>query len=414
MEALLKFHFAEDEKALDEIEKGQYDVQLPYHNRTVILPQTWEHVVTPEWKVDILLKSHTAIKDPDDSNEPKQYENRVGYTVSYYEKDRYTDRKTLLGRTTYQGPVEFELDVTQQKVLPVLEEKKVIDMPWSYDEAPKTRFDENNRRQKARLGEFDEVSKAQVQIHSPYLLNVLRAVVEFSSEAPSGEGDTLGRGIFTYPYKDLYHHMDDLKAYKAGFLDLRSKHSDVFNKNCDQHIDLLLNYLSNQPNISLQQLEAPWAKKNPVTTFAALWLLLKPGSDMYVREADGSLNAYVLDTLEGGVEDDKRGKRRATEHTALVWNLSFNGTEIFRRTRVVSIPVFDNEREITSLPMFPVRFVDDFDNGATRAQLIERGEKYFQYSKGPSFLQYSGVGMKPGRRNVRQPSLSRNHETDIC
>lgn len=60
--------------------------------------------------------------------------------------------------------------------------------------------------------------------------------------------------------------------------------------------------------------------KNPVTSFATLWLFLKPGTDVYVREDDGTLNAYVVDEVRGGVTE-KDGKRVSRNYSVSVWNL---------------------------------------------------------------------------------------------
>lgn len=96
----------------------------------------------------------------------------------------------------------------------------------------------------------------------------------------------------------------------------------------------------------------------------------------------------------------ENGKRRITPYTLSVWNLAFGEGNIFRQLRSVRVPVFDNGREIVELPIFPVRFVDDNDGDTTKQSLIQRGKKYFAYSKGPSFLQYSGNGSKVKAKSV--------------
>jgi hypothetical protein len=398
-------YFASNENALQEISEGQFELNVHEYsaqNKGIIVPQIWEQVIYPGWRIAFSLNSYKNgnLPIPEEHIETK-YDNRIAYTVSYYELDRWSHGKTFVGKTTYDSPVEFEFESDRIKVLPVLEEKKLVETQWSPTPTPRRNLNPNDKTKKATLGELDIVSQTKLQVHSQYLLNILRSVVEFSAEEPTGEGDSLKNGLFTYPYKDLYHHIPELQAYRNGSSENRSKHSDAFNQLCDQHIDVLMHYLESQPRITLHQWKSPWIRTIPVTTFAALWLLLKPGSDVYVQEHDGSLNAYVLDTLEGGIVDKSKGEFEVRKHFAVVWNLSFDGASIIRRTRTVDIPIFDHEREITSLPIFPTRFLDDADGGEKKRKLIERGRKYFQYSKGPSFLQYTGVGLKPGRRNVR-------------
>jgi len=43
-----------------------------------------------------------------------------------------------------------------------------------------------------------------------------------------------------------------------------------------------------------------WANKVPTTSFAGFWLLMKSGTDVYTQE-DELLNAYVADSVSGGV-----------------------------------------------------------------------------------------------------------------
>jgi hypothetical protein len=79
----------------------------------------------------------------------------------------------------------------------------------------------------------------------------------------------------------------------------------------------------------------------------------------------------------------------------------YDSKTIKRRSKTIDIPVFDGDREIRSLPLFPTKFQDKFDDGARRKHLVDRGIKYFQYSKGPAFLEYSGLGLRPSWKKVR-------------
>jgi hypothetical protein len=193
----------------------------------------------------------------------------------------------------------------------------------------------------------------------------------------------------------------------TGFYELRARHSKEFNRQCDEHIDLLLGYLTSQPNEPVQEFKALLEQKTPVVTFATYWLLLKPGTDVYVRKDDGSLNAYEVHKVLGGISEEN-GKTVNSSYSVLVWNLAFDGTQISPAIRYLQISVFDNLRKVTSLPTFPVRFNDDTDNNTLREKLISRGKKYFEYSKRPSFLQYSGKGLRKGAKTVRHSSPSQD------
>ncbi|KAI4710417.1 hypothetical protein J4E89_004872 [Alternaria sp. Ai002NY15] len=203
-------------------------------------------------------------------------------------------------------------------------------------------------------------------------------------------------GIFPFPFKELYHHREELLEYQNGSSSARSNHTLEDNEKCDRHIGVLLDYLDKEPTVQLQSVKSLWAQKVPTTTFAGFWLLLKPGSDVYITEY-GQLNACVLDMVYGGMEYSSRTVR-ANDYEIHVWYLVFDGKVIKRKSKVIDVPVFDGEREIMSLPIFPTYFRDQLDGGSLRRTLIERGEKVFCYAKGPTFLEYSGSGLKQGTK----------------
>jgi hypothetical protein len=57
------------------------------------------------------------------------------------------------------------------------------------------------------------------------------------------------------------------------------------------------------------------------------------------------------------------GSVRAQNYLIIVWNLKFDGKVIKRKAEVINVPVFDNERDIMLLPLFPTRFKDKMDYG---------------------------------------------------
>lgn len=394
----MKAWFREDEKALGEISTGDYVLQTS--EKGLIHPQAWEYVLENNLEVEFWQQSAiatTVSEPPAPSNIffETDYESRMQYKVRYYERGPF-DHLILVDQSTYNEPVEFEITSDAAK-LPALEEEKSVVSPL-YRGQKNTK--EGGQGKKATLGQLDRVTATNLIIYSPFLLNILKSIMEYSIILPEDDNDDLNGGKFSYPYPELYHHIDELQRYKTDASSLRARHSLEYNKTCDEHIDLLLAYLYSQPGIPIKETRSRWESKTPTTTFAAIWLLLKPGTDVYVREEDESLNAYVLGSVFGGVDRDEK-KNTINNYTITVWNLVNGGRKIYRRGRDIQIEIFDNEREITALPVFPVRFVDETDNGALRKKLVGRGQKYFEYSKHPCFLQYTGLGRKEGMKSVR-------------
>lgn len=425
METLIRSSFGDDEESKRKIDQGHYELYTIYPE-AIIPRQYWDMLVGLEgqkWEVDDLTVRFISspIADEDNSNADEdnsnaaerksgeneeqvetEYVTKVSYTVVYYKQNWRGDGEFYYS-TTYDDPVVLETSDSDAKQLSVLEEKLSVTLP----EGSTHTKDKQNSKRAPKLDTADVVGKKILHIRSPFLLNVLRSIIKYSSKAPSGDAtDELKGGEFTHPFEDLFYHKQELSNYKDEATGPRANHTVEYNAECDRHIDLLLEHLEKEPYVQIKTIEANWEKKVPTTTFAGLWLLMKPGSDVYVEE-NGQLNAYVVESVSGGVVDNPSRRERsisAQSYHVVLWNLIYDGKVLKRMTKPIFIQVFDNERDITSLPVFPVRFQDDVDHGARRKQLIERGMSVFQFARGPAFLEYTGLGLKPGWKMVSRCS----------
>ena len=401
MEAFFREWFSDNEEALKHIADGNYILSSKY--RGLIHPSIWDSVVEPDLHVDFSRQLPSETTDPRHTqpNKPAEvketkYENKIQYKIKYYRRRSFSERAEFLRETAYEKSVEFEVADEFEK-LPALEERK--DITFGSNSTERSITDEDSHSKPPILRQSDALGEATLKIHSPYLLNILKSVIEYPADRPAGDNKGLDAGLVEYPYDDLYYHLEDLQEYRAGALDLRARHSTDFNAHADEHIDLLTGFLEDYPSIGFKEARSRWEKPVPVTTFASYWLLTKPGTDVYVNNKDGSLSRYVLDKLFGGVSESK-GKRVIQRYVAELWNLRKESQHIWQYSRRVDIPVFDDERKIVDLPVFPVRFQDESDGGVLRQKLLDRGKKYFHYSKKPIFLQYSGQGLRPGLKSV--------------
>jgi hypothetical protein len=183
---------------------------------------------------------------------------------------------------------------------------------------------------------------------------------------------------------------------------VQETHDAEYSKTCQEDIDTLLDYLRQEPPIPVDQAELMWRHSTPKATFGSLWLLLKPGSDVYVKE-HGHLVAYVLESCSGGPKWTSP-ESRASPYRAHVWNLNFNGEVLTRSVKEVIIPVFDGEREIRALPVFPMEFHADEDpKNPLLQKLINRGKSFVEMVKKPTFREYSGPSRLQGIREVSSP-----------
>jgi hypothetical protein len=352
----------------------------------------------------------SAEEDQEEPAKEVRFERKIKYTVDYYEKSQYNSGNEFL--YTYSADKAFIDSLwNTPELAPVLEETHDV----VYSRARNRMLPVHHLRhnpylmpgkeslEKWKIEPGDSVLLPSVQIHSPLIRNALGAVVKYRAAVPQTpetyayaqlpeQEDNLGGGLFKYPFRDLYYHKKELLEFKAGNYACCAWHPEEYQRECGEHIDLLIGYLYAQPDIGLAAAEVGWTRKVPTTNFSSFWLLMKPGTDVYVRKGD-RLNAFVVDFVEGGVSFMQRGKIRKVEpYSVKLWGLWFDGVIVSRIQIGIEVPVFDNERDVRSLPVFPVEFQDNEDNGATRKQLIDRGKKFYQCCRGPAYMEYSGLG----------------------
>ncbi|KAH7131774.1 hypothetical protein B0J11DRAFT_576732, partial [Dendryphion nanum] len=239
-------------------------------------------------------------------------------------------------------------------------------------------------------------------------MNTLQAVIKHLWKSASRNMSSFQDGVFEYPFWDLVNHKEELLMYKSDQDGLRSKHSPEYNEMCDQHIDKLIDYLYSHPKLPMKEFKSDWNETNPMTTFMGAGFLFKPGTDVYVEE-NNEYNAYVIDSVHGGI--DHENESQIAPYTVYVWRLVFDGNIIRRGRKMVTIPVFDNRRPISTLPLYPVHFHDETDGGERRRNLIKRGEMYFRSCKKPTFLEYAGVGGKAGKKHYSNTRVVVEHDS---
>lgn len=390
-------------------------VRIP--QETNILPSLWDQVAEPGWHIKIQFEGTSRLieevlqeraQKADENSKEKTDDKADGETnmmqdITYVAKIYQQDgswRPDFVGKQTFKEPVVNQIQMVPGTFQTVLcEVQNVFISQWKKD----TTKDQSD----IRIGHDDIFGQSTLEVHSMPLLDALKAVVEFQSP-DEGEYDRgfrlaeensthLESGRFQFPYLDLYHHMDELIAYKSKINGPRQRHSAEYNKECDRHIDILINYLVDQPIIALSKATIAWSQKVPITIFGWLWLLLKPGSDVYVRER-GHLNAYVIESVDG---ISRYSTERPKPYVVKVWNLDFDGKVFGRSSKTIWVPVFDGEREIQSLPLFPVRFHQDTEGEKSlRDGLIERGKKFFKLIKHPTYQEYTGPSSFSKARTV--------------
>ena len=221
------------------------------------------------------------------------------------------------------------------------------------------------------------------------------------------------------PYTLIVHYRDELQAYSDGIQDeVQSNQDEVPSPTTDrnddnqerhlprvilppkQHIPLLLDYVFTPEFTATYDHEMSLRKKPiPMCSYALVWILFRPGSIVYAWTGN-SLDAYVVDWYDleglystnpnarktGGLSELPRApsgfRGELPEYSPIpksiivrLHYLEYDGHRIGRRQKIVSITPFDGEREISTLPVYPIEYHQDAN---VRESLIARGQKYFK------------------------------------
>ena len=192
------------------------------------------------------------------------------------------------------------------------------------------------------------IKTCRVRILSSKLINALRSVVRYYP-GQSLFGEKLE---FRQPYQFLVHHQHELEEYKNNH---PPHHDEQYRKECNEHIDHLLDFL--KKSNGKERAEEEERHKRGFATFEYLWMLLKPGEDVFINDRrDERLTSGVLERVKGGYQD---GQGQAKEYKGWAWGITYTDGRLCRVYHSFFIQPFDGEREIKTQWVYPVKFHKD-------------------------------------------------------
>ncbi|CEL11686.1 hypothetical protein ASPCAL14785 [Aspergillus calidoustus] len=406
-------HYAGTLDDSNEGPEGEFAIIKLRPEESYVLSKHWDESVSPGWEFKIWMRGawnileevRNAKKAAETTvTEGEPVENKEVPKISYLAKYFVPDDD---GDLVFHSQQQFQTKITDKKSFgtdntgTILEEQR--------------EFSCNNRDPDAPIeNRIDSVGVPILYIRSQVLLAALRAVISFQAVPDvciekrwRGRDITtsLDQGRYVYPFTDLWHYRQRLIEYRDQ---VKETHDPEYSESCRDAIDVLLEYLQDDPPVPVDEAELMWRHPIPKTKFNSFWMLLKPGSDVYVRE-QGHLNAYVVEGYIGGPQWTAP-ESRILPYKVHVWNLNFDGVVLTRSMKEIIIPVFDGEREIQSLPVFPTEFhKDDNPEKPLRQTLINRGKNFVEMVKKPTFREYTGPSNLQGIREFTRARVVIDH-----
>lgn len=256
-----------------------------------------------------------------------------------------------------------------------------------------------------------DIRTTKITLHGASIKRTIRSIVSYY---PSIRLKTKLPVQISEPYAILLHHMEQLGDH-LNKLRYNASRNKLGNKPTDNHIDIdtLLAFTRRISSQSYFKAEEARYRRN-VCTFRMLWFLLKPGTTVYHDDNDGDYSALVIGSVDVDNSILRSPLHSIQPYTVYLWRLDFDGNLVGRSTHKCKIAPFEGTKEINKLKLFPCKFLDESDNGRTRARLEERGRRWYKLLLGGA-MHYSGLLLDvPGQDHVREPPRHQNSSCAHC
>ena len=241
------------------------------------------------------------------------------------------------------------------------------------------------------------VLATRLQINSPAIITALQSVIDYYP----GENFPDNSTVIWEPYAPLVHYQEELETYRDSFHpDKVSSNEEMChrNENAYEHLGILQHVLRERSGKEIDAERQRHARG--VATFEMLWLLYRPGTDVYADvNADGNYSAYVVISVSPEYVRD-----RPVPLKIEVWNMNYDGGRIGRCCTELFEMVFDGEKEITSLFAVPCEFWKERSKAGEesrplRTRLEERGKMFFKLAQ-RHCMDYDGLTMTWPKEHV--------------
>ncbi|KAJ4362286.1 hypothetical protein N0V83_010379 [Neocucurbitaria cava] len=176
------------------------------------------------------------------------------------------------------------------------------------------------------------------------------------------------------PYPILVHHWDEIIQFRERFNPSRVTEdtSDCGMNDTYEHLGLLLDFLEEKMGAKVREEQERWKQPIPKVSFEMIWLLLKPGIDVYEHlEEDGTKEPWIVSRVSFDIFDQSWDN-----YTVDVWYLGHDATAILPKSAELKINRFHGEKPIQELNLFPCEYYND--HKIRRNDMIERGKLFYR------------------------------------
>lgn len=168
-----------------------------------------------------------------------------------------------------------------------------------------------------------------------------------------------------------------------------------------QHIKVVQDFVKQQTEKDVQEERKRHARG--YATFDMLWLLYKPGTDVYSDiEMLGEHEPYVIERVNHFLTDGI-----VNTYGVSFWHMDTDSIRVGPTMKSAKLTRFGGEEKITSLQIYPCEFlryhddVTDQDSKDIKTFFINRGKKWYKLRSKPTICQdFQGWTTSWPRRSV--------------
>ena len=231
-----------------------------------------------------------------------------------------------------------------------------------------------------------------LRINDPICRCIMKSLIKYDP----GQILTGDSFLVHWPWKILMHYHEELEDLRDDIenkkpTDIRFP-EEVEPLEIVRRVEILLGQIEDV----YTEMVKPELKNHAnsrLAEFQHLWLLFKPGEEVFAR-VNGELAAFIVlahRSHEPG--DSKTTKAPIKQLIVHVWNLHFVGGRLARHMSQIAIDEYEDSRLIETLPVYPCKYAGSKDEACKqREKLIARGKNYFNIIKQPhAYMNHKGL-----------------------
>ncbi|KAL8888554.1 MAG: hypothetical protein Q9215_004036 [Flavoplaca cf. flavocitrina] len=229
-----------------------------------------------------------------------------------------------------------------------------------------------------------------MRINDPVCQSVLKFLIKYDP------GQTLSDFYINWPWHILIQYHKDItnlrdKIQEGKAMDFQVSGGDIENQEIIRRIDLLLEQINDVYTDSIKP-ELQNHGTSGLAVFKKLWLLFKPGEEVFTR-VNGELAAFIVVDYHDRPGDPKSPQELDKKFIVRMWNLRLVAGQLVRHMSHIAIDEYEGSRLINTLPVFPCKYTGREDEPqAQRKNLIKRGKKYFNIiNQAHAYMDHKGL-----------------------